>query len=213
MDDVAFLGRADLEHGLALAHSGVDPAVVDHHLEHLHRVVDGELDVLGSERRVRARAQVLEDLLVDIGEGAAARPLLLDTRGASRLAQHPALGNKYDVTIREFLLQLTGKPVYAAHLLSAQPVPCHLRAIPHENAPLLDLVESLELRHGDEDDNGLLAAANVNFTGSRDLKGPKFGLELRDVVFEVNQRLRDAGLGLIGCGRRGVRRAQNLVLY
>lgn len=54
--------------------------------------------------------KVLEDLLVDAGEGAAARPLLHDTGGAGGLAEHPALRNKDDMAVRELLLELTGQP-------------------------------------------------------------------------------------------------------
>lgn len=47
---------------------------------------------------------------MDVCEGAAARPLLPDTRSASGLAQHPALGNEDNMAVREFLLQFTSKP-------------------------------------------------------------------------------------------------------
>ena len=80
------------------------------------------------------------------------------------------------------------------------------------NTPLLDLVESLELGNGDEDDDGLLATTDVDLAGSRDLEGPELSLELGDVVFEVNQGLGDRDLGLVGRGGGGVRRAEDLVL-
>lgn len=47
---------------------------------------------------------------MDVGQGAAARPLLLDTRSASGLAQHPALGNEDNMAVREFLLQFASQP-------------------------------------------------------------------------------------------------------
>jgi len=63
---------------------------------------------------LRGENKVLQNLFVDIGEGSAARPLLLDTGRTGRLAQHPALSNKDDMTIGEFLFELTGEPVREA---------------------------------------------------------------------------------------------------
>ena len=50
---------------------------------------------------------------MDVGEGAAAGALLLDTRSARRLAKHATLGDEDDVAVRELLLELTGQPEYA----------------------------------------------------------------------------------------------------
>ena len=61
----------------------------------------------------------------------------------------------------------------------------------------LDLVERLELRDRDEDDDRLLAALDVDLAGSRDLEGAELGLEGGNVV------LGDQGLGGV---RRGARR-------
>lgn len=80
------------------------------------------------------------------------------------------------------------------------------------DAPLLDLVESLQLRDRDEDNNRLLSATDINLTGSRDLEGTEFSLELGNVVFEVNERLSDAGLRLVGSGSGCVGRTEDLVL-
>ena len=75
----------------------------------------------------------------------------------------------------------------------------------NSDAPGLDLVEGLELGYGDKDDNGLLATADVNLTGSGDLQRAKLGLQIGDVGFEVNEGLSDLGLGLIwrSAGRIG----------
>ena len=55
--------------------------------------------------------KVLEDLLVDVGEGAGTRPLLLNTGGTCGLAEHPALGNEDDMAVGELLLKLACQPV------------------------------------------------------------------------------------------------------
>ncbi len=48
---------------------------------------------------------------MDAGKGTAARPLLLDTGSPGGLAQHPALSNENNMTVREFLLELPGQPI------------------------------------------------------------------------------------------------------
>jgi hypothetical protein len=55
----------------------------------------------------------------------------------SRLRHDTALSNEENVTVRELLLELTGES-------------------------LLDLVEGLELRNGNEDNDSLLATTNLN---------------------------------------------------
>lgn len=80
------------------------------------------------------------------------------------------------------------------------------------DTPLLNLVESLKLRDGDKDDDGLLAAADVDLTGSRYLEGAELGLQLGHAALEIEESLRDGSLSLIGgCGGR-VGRAEDLVL-
>ena len=81
-----------------------------------------------------------------------------------------------------------------------------------ECLPLLDLVESLELRHGDKDDNGLLAALDLDLLGARDLEGSELGLELRDVGLKVNESLSDNGLDLRGGAGGRVGRAEDFLL-
>jgi hypothetical protein len=56
---------------------------------------------------------------------------------ASGLGHDAALSDEENVTVRELLLELTGES-------------------------LLDLVEGLELRNRDEDNNSLLTTANLN---------------------------------------------------
>lgn len=55
----------------------------------------------------------------------------------------------------------------------------------------LDLVESLELGDGDEDDNSLLATLDVDLLGGGDLEDAELGLELGNVVLEVKDGLGD----------------------
>jgi hypothetical protein len=55
--------------------------------------------------------KILKDLFVHIRERTAARPLLLDSRIACRLAQHSALGDKNNMAIGKLLLQLSCQPV------------------------------------------------------------------------------------------------------
>jgi len=117
--------------------------------------------------------QVFEDLLVHRREGSATRTLLLDAGSARRLAQHPALSDEDDVPVGELLLQLTGQP-------------------------LLNLPESLDLRHRDKNDDGLLSAFNIHLARGRDLEWAKLSLEFGDVVFEIDQGLGDERLCLVG---------------
>ena len=78
--------------------------------------------------------------------------------------------------------------------------------------PLLDLVESLELGHGDKDDDGLLAALDLDLLGARDLEGSELSLELGHVGLEVNESLSNNGLDLRGGAGGGVGRAEDLLL-
>jgi hypothetical protein len=55
--------------------------------------------------------QVLEELLVDGGEGAGAGAHLLGTGSAGGLGHDAALGNEDDVAVRELLLELTGESI------------------------------------------------------------------------------------------------------
>lgn len=73
-------------------------------------------------------------------------------------------------------------------------------------------MESLELGHGDEDDDSLLAALDLDLLGAGDLEGSELSLELRDVGLKVNESLSDNGLDLRGGAGGGVSSAENLLL-
>lgn len=134
---------------------------------------------------------------MDTGESTAARSLLLDTGGTGRLAQHPALGNEDDMAVGEFLLQFTGEPRWDSGQFQNEAKVDRYSWC----SPLLNLVESFQLRHRDEDDNGLLATSDINLARSGNLEGTKLGLEFGDTVLQVDQSLSDGGFGLIGgCG-------------
>lgn len=80
------------------------------------------------------------------------------------------------------------------------------------HAPLLHLAERLQLGDGDEDDDGLLSTADIDLASRRNLEGPELSLKLGHVVFQVNERLGDAGLYLIGRSGGRVGRAEDFVL-
>ena len=63
---------------------------------------------------LRREYEILENLLVDVRQSPAARPLLFDARSACRLAKDPALGHKNNVTVGKLLLQLASKPKMVA---------------------------------------------------------------------------------------------------
>jgi hypothetical protein len=90
---------------------------------------------------------------------------------ASRLWQDPPLGNEDDMLAGELLLQLADESG-------------------------LDLLEGLELRHGHEDDDGLLAL-DFDLLGGRDVELAEVALQVR-VDLEIEQSLRDRLLELIG---------------
>jgi hypothetical protein len=117
---------------------------------------------------------------VNLLEGAGTGALLLDAGATGGLAHHAALADEDDVAVRELLLELAGEAT-------------------------LDLVERLDLGNGDEDDDGLLAALDVDLAGRRDLERTELGLEVGDVVLEVEESLSDQRLGGIrsGAGRVG----------
>ena len=73
-------------------------------------------------------------------------------------------------------------------------------------------MERLELGDGDKDNDGLLATADIDLAGSRDLEWAELSLELGCAVLEVDDGLRDGGLSLIRRGPGRVGRAEDLVL-
>lgn len=88
----------------------------------MHQVIDhSHADQLGAVSRntgpladdLGREHEVLEDLLVNGGEGAGAGTLLADDGVTRRLAEHATLGKEDDVTVGELLLELTGKSGWA----------------------------------------------------------------------------------------------------
>lgn len=79
---------------------------------HLHlerfRAINGDSSSLAND--LSGVDQIFQDLLVHVGQRPVARALLLDTRCPCGFSQHPALGNKHDVTFRELFLQLPREP-------------------------------------------------------------------------------------------------------
>lgn len=98
---------------------------------------------------------------MDSGESTRTRSLLSLLLVASWLREDTALGNEDDVTVREFLLELTGQA-------------------------LLNLVESLDLRNRYKDNDSLLTALYINLTSRGDGEWCELGLEVWDVVAEVD---------------------------
>ena len=110
--------------------------------------------------------QVVEDGVVDSGQSTRARALLVlvgaRVDGALGAGENPALSDEEDVAVRELLLELTGQ----AMVLLVQvflPVYSIIRAYRNRcSVPLLDLVEALEERDRDEDEDCLLAVADLD---------------------------------------------------
>ena len=116
--------------------------------------------------------EVVEDGGVHGHEGAGAGPLLLQHVSlAGRLGEDPALGDEDDMLAGELLLELADQAG-------------------------LDLLEGLALGHGDEDDDGLLAA-DLDLLGGGDVQLAQLGLEV-GVDLEVEEGLRDRLLELVG---------------
>ena len=65
------------------------------------------------------------------------------------------------------------------------------------HTPWLDFAERLQLWNWDKDDDSFLATSDVNFAGSRNLQGTELGLELGDVVLQVDKGLGETCFGLI----------------
>ena len=86
----------------------------------------------------------------------------LGAKLAGRLGQDSPLGNDNDVLSAELLLELAHNSV-------------------------LDFLESLQLRHGHVDDDGLLAG-NIDLLGARDVQFSELGLEFA-VHLQVQQSL------------------------
>mmetsp|Transcript_71692 Transcript_71692/g.108287 ORF Transcript_71692/g.108287 Transcript_71692/m.108287 type:complete len:200 (-) Transcript_71692:16-615(-) len=125
-------------------------------------------------------ADVLKDLLMDVCEGAGARAgSLLHGLAVEGLGKDGALGNNDNMLATELLLQLADKSG-------------------------LDLVEVLKLSEGDEDDNSLAAATDLELLGSRDVKITEISLQLVGRHLKVEKLLRNTGLELIRLGTIGL---------
>lgn len=146
-------------------------------------LVEEDLDELGTINSLTGTLagdlgrenEVFEDLLVNLLEGTGTGSLLLDAGATGGLAHHAALTDEDDVTVGELLLELTSETT-------------------------LDLVESLDLGDGDEDNDGLLSSLDVDLAGSGDLERAELSLEIGNVVLEVEEGLGDQRLGGIGSG-------------
>jgi len=68
------------------------------------RPIDADTSALPND--LRGIDQVFEDLIMNIGQSAGPRSLLLDTRVTSGLGKRASLGDKDDMTFRKLLLQL-----------------------------------------------------------------------------------------------------------
>ena len=73
-------------------------------------------------------------------------------------------------------------------------------------------MEGLGLGNGDKDNNGLLAALDVDLAGLGDLELTELGLEVRDVLLEVEESLGNLLLDLGGGSLGSVGSPQDLVL-
>lgn len=119
--------------------------------------------------------EVSENAIVDSSESSGTRTLLSlgSARSVAALwARENAAGSEdYDMTVREFLLELTGET-------------------------LLNSVEACKGWDGDKDDNSLLAVADFNLSGIDELKRAKSGLQVGGVGFEVVESTSNAELEL-----------------
>lgn len=115
--------------------------------------------------------EVGQDGLVDSGQSARTGALLglVGARGDGALGagQDAALSNEEDVAVRELLLELAGQTVGGKKIQISPIVPGlglkkKSRLSRDVVLPLLDLVESLEERDRDEDNNRLLAVADLD---------------------------------------------------
>jgi len=68
------------------------------------RTIDANTSALPND--VGGIDQVFKDLIMDIGQSAGPRSLLLDTRVTGGLGEGASLGDKDDMAFRELLLQL-----------------------------------------------------------------------------------------------------------
>lgn len=117
--------------------------------------------------------KVLKHSVVDSSKSSRDGSLLGLTVAATGLGENAALSKENNVAVRKLLLQLTGQS-------------------------LLNLVDGLQSRGREEDDNSLLAARDFDFTNRLELEGSELGLEVGGRVLEVNEGLADLELELGG---------------
>lgn len=102
-----------------------------------------------------------EDGVVDSGQSTGTRTLLGE--GVARAdralgaGEDTARSNDDNVAVGELLLELTGQSVHVSFCPANS-----LDSMFSQNVPLLDLVETLEERDGNEDGNSLLAMADLD---------------------------------------------------
>jgi len=143
---------------------------------------------------------------VNVGKCAASGSLLLDAGGTGGLAEHPALGNKNNMTVGKLFLKLPCESIQPTN-----------KSISHSilarNLPLLHLPERLQLGNRYEDHDSLLSTANIYSTRSGDLQRSQLYFELGDVVLQVNERLGDASFYLVWGGRGCICGAEDLMRH
>ena len=117
--------------------------------------------------------KIIKDSTVHGNQSTAPWPLLLLlVHLTSGFGKNSTLGNEYHVFAGELLFQFTDQTS-------------------------LDLLEGLQLWHGNEDDNGLFALTNFNFLGGGDVQFPQMTLEV-GVHLQVEQSLGDGLLEVVG---------------
>jgi hypothetical protein len=117
-------------------------------------------DDLGGEH------EVLEDSIVDSGQGSASRASLFSLLSVEALTEDSSLGNEHDVFAREFLAEFADQ----TELDSLE-------------------LEVLDVRH--EDRNGFLLGAHIDLDGFEDLEISEIRLEVLGRGLEVQQVLSD----------------------
>ena len=131
--------------------------------------------------------EVGQDGIVDSGEGARTRALLLlvvaRAGGALGAGENAARSKDQHVAVGELLLELTGKAAGRTSQNGSNRY-VHMGAwarAKEKNLPLLDAVETLKGRDGDKDDNSLLAVANLDL-----FEDPKLACELQDDMQSIH---------------------------
>ncbi|CAH0368472.1 unnamed protein product, partial [Pelagomonas calceolata] len=142
---------------------------VEQHLQHLGAVQLAPRALADDLRRVD---QIVEDGVLDRRQRAAPRPRALRLRAPRVvLAQDRPLAHHNHVPPRELLLELADEP-------------------------RLDLVVFFQLGEGHEDDDGLLAAADVDLARAQERELPELDLDLGRALLQILQLRGHGGLDL-----------------